>query len=64
MLADHTKLGIDTMVQTVPVDRMAHVVTDEAADLEVVQALRAAGVAVHVAHYAPSPAPDGADPTV
>ena len=67
VLADHTKLGIDTMVQTVPVDRMAHVVTDEAADAEVLvlAALRAAGVAVHVAPYAPSPlGADGADPAV
>lgn len=65
VLADHTKLGIDTMVQTVPVDRMAHVVTDEAADAEVLAALRAAGVAVHVAPYAPSPlGADGADPAL
>ncbi|MDQ2796160.1 MAG: DeoR/GlpR family DNA-binding transcription regulator [Actinomycetota bacterium] len=62
VLADHTKLGIDTMVQTVPVDRMAHLVTDEAADAEVLAALRAAGVAVHVAPYTPSP--DDVDPTV
>jgi len=64
VLADHTKLGIDTMVQTVPVDRMAHVVTDEAADAELLAALRAAGVAVHVAPYASSPGADGADPAL
>lgn len=64
VLADHTKLGIDTMVQTVPVDRMAHVVTDEAADAELLAALRAAGVAVHVTPYASSPGADGADPAL
>lgn len=64
VLADHTKLGVDTMVQTVPVERMVHVVTDEAADLEVVQALRAGGVIVHVAPYAPSSNADVADPAL
>jgi len=63
VLADHTKLGIDTTVQTVPVDRMAHVVTDELADVEELAALRAAGVAVHVAPYAASPGADEADPS-
>ena len=49
VLADHTKIGVDTMFQTVPVERIGHLVTDELADREVVTRLAAAGVAVHVA---------------
>lgn len=63
VLADHTKLGIDTMVQTVPLDQITHLVTDEAADPEVLAALRAAGITVHVASYPSSPDGD-ADPAV
>ncbi|MEO6996964.1 MAG: hypothetical protein ABI112_02675 [Terracoccus sp.] len=51
MLADHTKAGIDTMVQTIPPDGITRVVTDEGADPTVVDALRAGGVLVEVAPY-------------
>ncbi|HEX6343437.1 DeoR/GlpR family DNA-binding transcription regulator [Umezawaea sp.] len=49
VLADHTKIGVDTMVQTVAPDRIAHVVTDTGAPAAELDRLRAAGVAVHVA---------------
>jgi DeoR/GlpR family transcriptional regulator of sugar metabolism len=49
VLADHTKLGQDTMFQTVPVDSIRHLVTDERADTRILDALREAGVDVHVA---------------
>lgn len=49
VLADHTKLGTDAPFQSVPVDRVAHLVTDEGADADTLAALRAAGVEVHVA---------------
>src|SRR5690606_34416481 len=34
VLADHTKIGVDTMVQTVPPDQIAHLVTDDTAPSE------------------------------
>lgn len=49
VLADHTKLGVDTMCQTVPPDRLNHVVTDWQADEALLDRLRERGVAVHVA---------------
>lgn len=49
VLADHTKLGRDTMCQTVPADRIDVLVTDQAADAEMVASLRAAGIDVDVA---------------
>ncbi len=49
VLADHTKLGHDTMCQTVPSDRIDVLVTDDAADPEVVRRLRAGGIDVQVA---------------
>ncbi|MFB9903618.1 DeoR/GlpR family DNA-binding transcription regulator [Allokutzneria oryzae] len=49
VLADHTKLGVDTMVQTVPPEGIGHLVTDAAADAEEVAALRDLGIHVHVA---------------
>lgn len=49
VLADHTKIGIDTMFQTVPVERIAHLITDDRADPIALDRLRAAGVIVHVA---------------
>jgi DeoR/GlpR family transcriptional regulator of sugar metabolism len=54
VLADHTKLGADTMFQTVPTDRIMHLVTDEP-DVEderahtELQALADRGVQVAVA---------------
>ncbi|RJL21724.1 DeoR/GlpR family DNA-binding transcription regulator [Bailinhaonella thermotolerans] len=47
-LADHTKVGADTMFQTVPPDRVSLLVTDAAAPPAELAALRAAGVRVHV----------------
>jgi DeoR family fructose operon transcriptional repressor len=49
VLADHTKLGRDTMCQTVPTARMDVLVTDSAADPDVLRGLRAEGVDVRVA---------------
>lgn len=49
VLADHTKIGVDTMVQTVEPGQISHLVCDEAADEAEVQALRALGVVVHLA---------------
>lgn len=58
VLADHTKLGQDTMFQTVPADRIGHLVTDALADQQIVEQFRSAEVDVHVA--ALDPAPNGA----
>ena len=49
VLADHTKLGRDTMCQTVPTDRIDVLVTDSDADPEVVSRLREGGIDVRVA---------------
>jgi DeoR family fructose operon transcriptional repressor len=47
VLADHTKLGHDTMCQTVPTGRMHVLVTDSGADPQMRRLLGAAGVDVH-----------------
>ena len=49
VLADHTKIGSDTMVQTVPADRIDHLVTGDAAPPEELYELSARGVRLHVA---------------
>jgi DeoR family fructose operon transcriptional repressor len=49
VLADHTKIGFDTMCQTVPTDRIDVLVTDGRADADTVRRLRAEGVDVRVA---------------
>jgi DeoR/GlpR family transcriptional regulator of sugar metabolism len=49
VLADHTKLGHDTMCQTVPAERIDVLVTDGAADPDVLRRLRIQGTDVHVA---------------
>ncbi len=49
VLADHTKVGIDAMVQTVPVEGISTLVTDAETDRAQLDALRAAGVDVSVA---------------
>jgi DeoR/GlpR family transcriptional regulator of sugar metabolism len=49
VLADHTKLGIETMFQTVPPSRIGHLVTDSGADPDVLAEFAAIGVEVHVA---------------
>lgn len=49
VLADHTKLGQDTMCQTVPVARIHTLITDSGADPLLIGSLRDAGVDVRVA---------------
>jgi DeoR/GlpR family transcriptional regulator of sugar metabolism len=49
VLADHTKIGVNTMVQTVPTDEIDHLVTGEAAPPEELHELSARGVRLHVA---------------
>ncbi|NUR89297.1 MAG: DeoR/GlpR transcriptional regulator [Nonomuraea sp.] len=49
VLADHTKIGVDTMVQTIPADRIDHLVTDDAAARDVLDELAGKGVRLHVA---------------
>ena len=56
VLADHTKIGRDTMCQTVPTNRVDTLITDARADSSVVAAIRAAGVDVRVAAPAGSAA--------
>jgi DeoR/GlpR family transcriptional regulator of sugar metabolism len=48
VLADHTKIGVDTMVQTVPAARIDRLVTDEGADPDELARLRERGVVVDV----------------
>jgi len=55
VLADHTKIGVETLCQTVPLDRIGVLVTDWAADPERLTAVREAGVEVMVAEPAASP---------
>jgi len=64
VLADHTKLGVDTMVQTVRTDSISHLVTDDRADERLLRSFTAAGVQVHVAAVPETESPcaaDGAD---
>lgn len=49
VLADDSKLGLEKMVQTIPVALIEHLVINAAADPEQVDAFREAGVAVHLA---------------
>ncbi|MEY9211250.1 DeoR/GlpR transcriptional regulator [Thermobifida halotolerans] len=49
VLADHTRIGVDTMVQTVAPEYIAHLVTDSQADPEVLMTLEDMGTTVHVA---------------
>ena len=49
VLVDHTKIGRDTMCQTVPTARIDLLVTDRQADQEALQSLVAAGVEVLIA---------------
>lgn len=49
VLADRTKVGVETMVQTVPPDRIAVLITDDGADPAHLAAIRATGVDVRVA---------------
>ena len=49
VLADHTKIGVDAMMQTVEPAGIAHLVTDARADAGNLDELRTAGITVHVA---------------
>ena len=49
VLADHTKIGLDSTMQTVPPARIAHLITDDRADTVHLAELRSAGVEVQVA---------------
>ena len=49
VLADHTKIGLETMCQTVPLDRISTLVTDADVDPAQLAAIREAGVSVLVA---------------
>ena len=60
VLADHTKLGVDTMCRTLDTDRITHLVTDWRADRADVAAFRERGVVVHVATKVPADADAGA----
>lgn len=56
VLADHTKLGVDTMCQTVSTEQVNCLVTDWQADKDMLARFRASGVNVEVA---PEPAGTG-----
>ncbi|PJI93921.1 DeoR/GlpR family DNA-binding transcription regulator [Luteimicrobium subarcticum] len=58
VLADHTKLGVETMMQTVPSESIAHLITDDQADEDELEQLRRLGIEVHVAHLDGAPAAD------
>lgn len=49
VLADHTKIGADTMVQTVPADEIDHLVTDDNAPRDVLDELANRAVRLHLA---------------
>ncbi|MDF5757215.1 DeoR/GlpR family DNA-binding transcription regulator [Spongiactinospora sp. TRM90649] len=50
VLADHTKIGVDTLVQTVALEQVGHLVTDTGAPGDVLDELGVRGVRLHVAH--------------
>ena len=52
VLADHTKVGIDSMVQTVPTERIDTLVTDARADPAELDRLAGAGVQLRIAEPA------------
>ncbi|HEV7649218.1 MAG TPA: DeoR/GlpR family DNA-binding transcription regulator [Actinophytocola sp.] len=49
VLADHTKIGTEALLQTVAAEDIGHLVTDDQADPDELAALREVGVEVHVA---------------
>jgi len=59
VLADHTKVGVETMCQTVAPQRIATVITDQGADPEEVEAIREAGIEVIVAELSAPSAREG-----
>lgn len=54
VLADHTKIGRETMYQTVPAAKVQTLITDTRADPDELEAIRAAGVDVRVAQVGTS----------
>jgi DeoR/GlpR family transcriptional regulator of sugar metabolism len=52
VLADNTKVGLETMCQTVPLHQISILITDDGADPMQVAAIREAGVEVRVAEVA------------
>jgi DeoR family fructose operon transcriptional repressor len=52
VLADHTKIGVETMCQTIPIERIDVLVTDDRADPEDLDRLREAGVELEIAAVA------------
>lgn len=48
-LVDHTKVGVDTMFQTVPIEQIAHLVTDRRDTGDELAAFETAGVDVRIA---------------
>jgi len=59
VLADHTKIGLETMTQTVPTEQIDHLVTGDQCPPEAVSGFRAGGVEVHVAEPEGDGEPDG-----
>ena len=57
VLADHTKVGVEAVTQTVPTTAIDLVITDARADADEVQRLRDAGVEVTVVGSAPRELP-------
>jgi DeoR/GlpR family transcriptional regulator of sugar metabolism len=49
VLADHTKIGMDTMMRTVPANRIHRLITDAQADAAELDRLREVGVDVEIA---------------
>jgi DeoR/GlpR family transcriptional regulator of sugar metabolism len=56
VLADHTKVGSDTMFRTVEPGRIAHLITDDRTAEAEIEGFRALGIAVHVAPTGPEAA--------
>ncbi|GAA3630396.1 hypothetical protein GCM10022223_55140 [Kineosporia mesophila] len=52
VLADHTKIGLETMAQTVPSDQIGHLVTSDRTAGDAIDQFRAAGTEVLVAQCA------------
>jgi len=61
VLADSTKIGQDTMCQTIPPEAMTHLIVDEGADKREIERLREVGVRVQVAAPATAPVADLVD---
>jgi DeoR/GlpR family transcriptional regulator of sugar metabolism len=55
VLADHTKVGVEAMTQTVPTAAIDRLITDDRSDPGELRRLEAAGVAVTVCRVDRSP---------